>query len=36
MSSAAEAAIAPDAVLDALEAEAIHVFREAAGAFRPR
>ena len=34
MSSAAEAAIAPDAVLDALEAEAIHIFREAAGAFR--
>ena len=31
---AAEAAIAPDAVLDALEAEAIHIFREAAGAFR--
>jgi sulfate adenylyltransferase subunit 2 len=34
MSTAAETAIAPDAVLDALEAEAIHVFREAAGAFR--
>src|SRR4029078_7142964 len=34
MSTAAEAAIAPDAVLDALEAEAIHIFREAAGAFR--
>ncbi len=34
MSSAAETAVAPDAVLDALEAEAIHVFREAAGAFR--
>ena len=33
-STAAEAAIAPDAVLDALEAEAIHIFREAAGAFR--
>ena len=29
-----EAAVAPDAVLDALEAEAIHIFREAAGAFR--
>ena len=34
MSSAADAVIAPDAVLDALEAEAIHIFREAAGAFR--
>ena len=34
MPSAAETAIAPDSVLDALEAEAIHVFREAAGAFR--
>jgi sulfate adenylyltransferase subunit 2 len=34
MSVTAEAAIAPDAVLDALEAEAIHIFREAAGAFR--
>jgi sulfate adenylyltransferase subunit 2 len=34
MSSSAEAVIAPDAVLDALEAEAIHVFREVAGAFR--
>lgn len=33
-SAAAEAAVAPDAVLDALEAEAIHIFREAAGAFR--
>ncbi|HYQ32008.1 MAG TPA: sulfate adenylyltransferase subunit CysD [Lapillicoccus sp.] len=29
-----EAAVAPDAVLDALEAEAIHIFRETAGAFR--
>jgi sulfate adenylyltransferase subunit 2 len=29
----AEAAVAPDAVLDALEAEAISIFREAAGAF---
>ena len=29
-----EAAVAPDAVLDALEAEAVHIFREAAGAFR--
>ena len=28
------AAVAPDAVLDALEAEAIHIFRETAGAFR--
>ncbi|MDQ1616175.1 MAG: hypothetical protein QOJ60_2114, partial [Actinomycetota bacterium] len=27
MSTSAEAAIAPDAVLDALEAEAIHIFR---------
>src|SRR5689334_25325890 len=34
MASAADAVIAPDAVLDALEAEAIHIFREAAGAFR--
>jgi sulfate adenylyltransferase subunit 2 len=34
MSTSAEAAIAPDAVLDALEAEAIHIFRETAGAFR--
>ncbi len=34
MSSTAEAAVAPDAVLDALEAEAIHIFREVAGAFR--
>ena len=35
MSSARrEAAVAPDAVLDALEAEAIHIFRETAGAFR--
>ena len=33
-SATAEAAIAPDSVLDALEAEAIHIFREAAGAFR--
>ena len=32
--SSAEALVAPDAVLDALEAEAIHIFREAAGAFR--
>ena len=32
--AAAELAIAPDSVLDALEAEAIHIFREAAGAFR--
>jgi sulfate adenylyltransferase subunit 2 len=32
--SSAEAVVAPDAVLDALEAEAIHIFREAAGAFR--
>ncbi len=30
----AETAVAPDAVLDALEAEAIHIVREAAGAFR--
>jgi sulfate adenylyltransferase subunit 2 len=29
-----ESAVAPDAVLDALEAEAIHIFRETAGAFR--
>ena len=29
-----EVAVAPDAVLDALEAEAIHIFRETAGAFR--
>jgi sulfate adenylyltransferase subunit 2 len=34
MATAADAMIAPDAVLDALEAEAIHVFREVAGAFR--
>ena len=34
MATAADAMIAPDAVLDALEAEAIHIFREAAGAFR--
>ncbi len=33
-SAAAETAVAPDAVLDALEAEAIHIFREAAGVFR--
>ena len=33
-SAAAETVVAPDAVLDALEAEAIHIFREAAGAFR--
>jgi sulfate adenylyltransferase subunit 2 len=34
MATAADAVIAPDAVLDALEAEAIHIFREVAGAFR--
>jgi sulfate adenylyltransferase subunit 2 len=34
MPPSAEAVIAPDAVLDALEAEAIHIFREVAGAFR--
>jgi sulfate adenylyltransferase subunit 2 len=34
MATAADAMIAPDAVLDALEAEAIHIFREVAGAFR--
>jgi sulfate adenylyltransferase subunit 2 len=34
MASAADVMIAPDAVLNALEAEAIHIFREAAGAFR--
>jgi sulfate adenylyltransferase subunit 2 len=34
MPTAADAVIAPDAVLDALEAEAIHIFREVAGAFR--
>jgi sulfate adenylyltransferase subunit 2 len=32
--SSVETAVAPDAVLDALEAEAIHIFRESAGAFR--
>ncbi|MGH8940483.1 MAG: phosphoadenosine phosphosulfate reductase family protein, partial [Actinomycetes bacterium] len=34
MTAVAQTEIAPDAVLDALEAEAIHIFREAAGAFR--
>ena len=34
--SSAEAVVAPDAVLDALEAEAIHIFREVAGAFAGR
>jgi sulfate adenylyltransferase subunit 2 len=34
MATAADAMIAPDAVLNALEAEAIHIFREVAGAFR--
>ncbi|MGZ4609331.1 MAG: phosphoadenosine phosphosulfate reductase domain-containing protein, partial [Actinomycetes bacterium] len=32
--AAADAVVAPDPVLDALEAEAIHIFREVAGAFR--
>ena len=34
MASSVETVVAPDAVLDALEAEAIHIFREVAGAFR--
>ncbi|MGA1667936.1 MAG: phosphoadenosine phosphosulfate reductase family protein, partial [Candidatus Nanopelagicales bacterium] len=34
MTSAAPATVSEDDVLDALEAEAIHVYREVAGAFR--
>ncbi|MGA1089726.1 MAG: sulfate adenylyltransferase small subunit, partial [Candidatus Nanopelagicales bacterium] len=34
VTSAAPATVSEDDVLDALEAEAIHVYREVAGAFR--